>query len=274
MFLLGVILSSIFFFLAAVPLRLVRIQAGRPIFLMLSVITVAAMIYFQLNSWAVGFAILCTCIGLYAEIEVLNISVFFSALVAILTPFASLMLVLGILAKTNNTTIYALLQTHFDVIFKELATIYPQELLEQITNYIPALSLISLMFVVFFSLAFDPSLMKSRNRREWRDFALPGFVVWILIAGLAMSFAVANIPFWTGFAKNLVMIVMAGYFFQGLSVVQAYMNHYKLSYFWRFIILVLVFTQFFPILSILGLSDYWLEYRNRLGRSKMNFAGR
>lgn len=273
LFLLGAILSGIFFFLAAVPLRSARLNTGRMFFLLLTVLISSLMFFAGFYSWGLGFSVLCICIGLYAEIERLNISMFFSALVSILTPFLMLLLTLGFLAKSTHTTIDQLLMTHFDVIFRELSSVYPQSVVDQIKYYLPALSLISLMFVIFFSLAFDPSLARSRNRREWREFTLPNISIWLLILFLAGAVTI-KLTFWKILVMNLIIVLMAGYFFQGLAVIQFYMNYYRVGYFWRFLTFALIFTQFFPIISILGLSDYWLEYRKRVGQSKMNFSGR
>lgn len=169
-------------------------------------------------------------------------------------------------------TIVALLSQELQPGIEAMKSVSPTLSLEKVIFYMPAGVIVMLMLVLFVALTFDSSLHKKRHRLEWRVFSLPSPLIWILIASLAGSF----------FAKgslsvlfaNILAVSMAAYFFQGVAVMQFMLRHFAVASFWRVLLYVVFFTQLFPLICFLGVSDYWVDYRQRLTKLKTTLIGR
>lgn len=102
-----------------------------------------------------------------------------------------------------------------------------------------------------------------------KDFRLPDVFVWLTIAALLGSFAKTDVRWAQVVGMNLLNICVLLYFFQGLAVIVRFFDVMKVSPFWRTVWLVLMVLQLFLVVSIIGLIDYWMDFRHRLkGKSE------
>jgi uncharacterized protein YybS (DUF2232 family) len=67
-------------------------------------------------------------------------------------------------------------------------------------------------------------------------------------------------------------VVVMLYFFQGLAVVVSYLEAKKVGQLWRGLCYLLVFTQLFLGVAVLGFVDLWFGFRNRKKTDKSAVA--
>jgi uncharacterized protein YybS (DUF2232 family) len=139
---------------------------------------------------------------------------------------------------------------------------------------LPALVFLSLAFVVLVNILFLCRRFPERraqwlslaNLREWKG---PEPLVWVLIAS-GFSLFVPGLEVAYPVALNLLLIIGACYFAQGLAVIAYFFHKNNVPRFLRGITYVLiVFQQIFTLLVVgLGLFDLWGNFR-RLGKDNL-----
>jgi Predicted membrane protein (DUF2232). len=136
---------------------------------------------------------------------------------------------------------------------------------EAIPRVLPGL----LMMIVVFTVWLNMVLINSLNGRltktapwgHYTTWRLPEYLVWVLIgASIAMLFG-------TGWLQNaggwLVMIASLLYSFQGLAVLIALFERWRVPPFIQIVLYVVVFLQTYGmlLLAVLGLIDVWYDFR-------------
>ncbi len=101
-------------------------------------------------------------------------------------------------------------------------------------------------------------------------FKLPDSFIWIAMISFLFSFLDIGQKDLSLIATNIVNIMVVLYFFQGLAVVEAFFTALKLGFFIRFITYVVFLIQLFFLVAGIGLIDYWLEFRKRFIRIRLN----
>lgn len=94
-------------------------------------------------------------------------------------------------------------------------------------------------------------------------FRVPDLVIWILLAGLLLSFVKLGSPEAKVLGINLTILCLGAYFFQGLAVLEAGFEAFNVYPIVRLLLYVFVVAQLFFLLSILGLIDFWLDFRKK-----------
>lgn len=131
-------------------------------------------------------------------------------------------------------------------------------------------------FVVLMMVALALLLVMEPRLKEWaglekgtslqylKEFRLPDVFVWITIASLLGSFVQTEYKWIQVLSMNLLNICVLLYFFQGMAVVIYIFDWMKMSPFWRTLWLVLMVIQLFLMVSVIGIIDYWMDFRHRL----------
>lgn len=99
------------------------------------------------------------------------------------------------------------------------------------------------------------------SRTPFREFRTPPLLVWLLIAaGFAMLFPS---PLVTTPALNLLVILGVLYFLQGLAVVLTQVERMKFGGTLKVLLAIILLTQPYlaVIVAIIGIFDYWGEFR-------------
>lgn len=148
------------------------------------------------------------------------------------------------------------------------------QIVETLLQLLPALLLLSFAFIVLINVLFLCRRYPAR-RAEWlalahlREWKSPDALVWgLIVCGFSLFFpalgAIQVIAF------NLLLVICAYYFAQGLAVIGFFFHKNKVPRFLRGLTYVLiVFQQIFTLLVIgLGLFDLWGDFR-RLGKDNL-----
>lgn len=148
------------------------------------------------------------------------------------------------------------------------------QIVEMMLRLLPALLLLSFAFIVLINILYVGRRFPE-SRSQWfslenlREWKAPEPLVWGLIAcGFALFVPIS--PLITAVALNLLLVIGACYFAQGLAVIAYFFNKNNVPRFLRGLTYVLiVFQQIFTLLVVgLGLFDLWGDFR-RLGKDKL-----
>lgn len=148
------------------------------------------------------------------------------------------------------------------------------QIVEMMLRLLPALLLLSFAFIVLINILYLGRRFPER-RGEWfslpnlREWKTPEPLVWGLIAcGFILFLPGAGLL--GAVALNLLVVIGACYFAQGLAVIAYFFNKNNVPRFLRGLTYVLIiFQQIFTLLVVgLGLFDLWGDFR-RLGKDKL-----
>jgi len=145
------------------------------------------------------------------------------------------------------------------------------QIVDMMLQILPALLLLSFAFIVLINILYIGRRFPERRRhwfaleylREWKG---PEALVWGLIA-CGFSLFIADLGTLRVVALNLLLVIGAIYFAQGLAVIGFFFHKNNVPRFLRGLTYVLiVFQQIFTLLVVgLGLFDLWGNFR-RLGK--------
>lgn len=101
------------------------------------------------------------------------------------------------------------------------------------------------------------------------DFKVPDALVILFILSFLMSFLQIGQPRLNTVALNLLQFLIGLYFFQGLAVLESSFLIFRVDPFIKMILYILIVAQLFFLLSLVGLADFWLDFRLRLRNWKL-----
>jgi uncharacterized protein YybS (DUF2232 family) len=142
-------------------------------------------------------------------------------------------------------------------------------------QFLPGLLFVGLALTVLVNIVFlcrrfparRAQWLSAENFREWKA---PEPLVWGLIACGFVIF-IPGLQFLRIFAFNILLVIGAAYFIQGLAVIAYFFHKNNVPRFLRGLTYVLIaFEQIFTLLVVgLGLFDLWGDFR-RLGKNNLN----
>lgn len=265
------LLTSVTFLLGALPLRMLQTQT-RPL-LLAAVNGFVIAGFMAMGQWYFGFAqltvyVLMASFG-YFERN-LKLSLFAASARAVLATIAVVSAALAVYFQFSPTGQLEVLRETIEV---SLIKFMPPEqsslAVERIMGQIPSLAVVLIMSSLAVSLVFEKPAAKAMRlmpSKRWtlKSFRTPDGFVWLFVASLLFGFLDMNQPQVQQIAMNVLNVVMACYFFQGLAVVSVAFEQMKTGRFWRAIWYTLLLFQFSIFVGLIGLMDYWWDFRQRL----------
>ncbi len=141
--------------------------------------------------------------------------------------------------------------------------------LESVVKQLPSILFTALGIAMWLAILFDRrfrgvSKLFRPEEDPFLNTRLPDGLVWLVIVALLFSFVKTPINWGQEVALNLLNVILLLYFFQGLSIVALAFTRYRLGPFIKAFLYVVFVTQLFLFVSILGILDYWLNFRGRI----------
>jgi hypothetical protein len=263
---LGVILSYAFVFLAALPIRYLRLNFGRKVFIASSVACGSGLVMFGLWQWAIVYLSISILIGLYRELEECRVSIFAAGAWAVGLTALSSSLILLAYTKLSGLGIKGFLLEKASPIYEQMKDMprFQETSINTFLWYLPSGLVITLMLVLFVSLTVGRHTLHNEDSSAGLvQFRLPDWMIWFFIGALGLSFIPQEPYLAVHLALNLLVITLGAYFFQGLAVFTFFLDQLKIYGLWRLLAFFLVFFQMFIFISGLGILDYWFDFRSR-----------
>lgn len=135
---------------------------------------------------------------------------------------------------------------------------------------VPSLVVVVLTLGLFMALLFQRrmAVLNGGHRgpvHRLNRFAVPDAFIWVFILSVAGAF-LAKGGWLQPLAINALNITAVVLFLQGLAVVASYFEYFKVGWFWQMLLLLVLVTQLFILVSLVGLVDYWMDFRSRLAK--------
>lgn len=215
-------------------------------------------------------------IGVYCEVEDHGSSTFSAGLVSILASLGVGGIAVGGWLYQSHTGLMKELRAAVDPMTAQVAQLNPSlhVTTDSIVQGLPSGTLVMLMLTLSLAAICEPSLVnlfKLRRanyliRAKLTQFQAPDFVVWILIGSAFVAFFKHGQAAVAYGATQALYVLATIYFFQGLAVVVQAFRAFRVSPFWQILWYTMIVLQLFLFVSVLGLVDYWLDFRLRLAR--------
>jgi hypothetical protein len=272
---LGFILSVLTVVLGTIPMRIVYKHWGRLVFWMIYMTFIGLLIVTGNFAPAAVLAAMTFLVGFYGEAELHHgAGVFGAGATAVFATGGLTAAGTAVWAHYANVNILAMA--------KEFAKMAAAKVLQvnanvEINSDVLAYQVPSFI-VVAMILALAASLIWERRAEIWfrtprpvqgrclTDFRVPDALVWLAIAAGIGAFIDHGRPALETLSLNVLNVVAAVYFFQGMAVIGSAFRLYKVASFWQTLWFLILFLQLFPLVSCIGFTDIWIDYRSRLVR--------
>ena len=183
------------------------------------------------------------------------------------------------LHRSLNENLMAALRVHEKMGFPQDSLDLLKERIPQVVQttlqFLPSVLFVGLSLTVLINIVFlcrrfparRAQWLSTENFREWKG---PEPMVWVLIACGFVIF-IPGLQFLRIFAFNILLVIGAAYFIQGLAIIAYFFHKNNVPRFLRGVTYVLIaFEQIFTLLVVgLGLFDLWGDFR-RLGKNNLN----
>ncbi|MEA2040456.1 MAG: YybS family protein [Thermodesulfobacteriota bacterium] len=144
--------------------------------------------------------------------------------------------------------------------------VYGKAFMDIISRIYPSLMIIGAGFTVWLNVVVAKPLFRMRNLEypefvpmdQWRA---PDNLIWgLIVSGFALFLASGSIQV---LAINVMIVMMAVYFFHGLSIVLFFFSKYYVPSWIRIGVYCLIIIQqlFLVILILAGIFDQWIDFR-------------
>lgn len=283
----AVIMTGLTYILGAVSLKALRRKFGRIGYWGISTALSAVFFALSLKMFAIAFFSLVVLIGVFSELEEmgfsLKISAFFALTInALLSSGAMVFWIYSTGPKWSQQVLATL-----EAMLKPLAEINPHI---QIKHYelmlvIPSVVLILWIAAIYLAILLESKLVsedvattttaadqpKLSMRRQLVELKMPDAIVWIFTASLLGTFGGFGNQYVEAVAANVLNVCTMLFFLQGIAVVAKFFEKLRISAFWQTLLMVLVVLYLFLFVSLIGLTDYWLDYRSRMAKRTEEF---
>lgn len=107
---------------------------------------------------------------------------------------------------------------------------------------------------------------------ELTGWKVPDSFVWIALVSAGGAFFEFE-PAWLHWvAVNVFNLAVMLYFFQGLAIIVNFFVVKKVSYLWRTVAYLFIFSQLFLMVAFLGYVDLWMDFRGKAKTDKSAVA--
>ena len=268
----AVVLTALTYVLGATPLKVLRERLGRPAYWLTGVSLSAAMFAApaaSVQGLGLAFLSLVVLVGTFAELEETGLSlaasVLFTLLINGLVVGGVFALWIFLFGPGWTLAVQSLLEDGF----KPVAELNPNLQLNyaSILGQLPSIVLILWLGALYLALLLEGRLGGTKTyRTQLAEFRLPDAGVWVFIAALLGAFAHVPIPGVSVVSNNVLNVCLLLFFFQGIAVVARYLGSLRLGVLPRTLLLMLVVLHLFWFVSLIGLTDYWLDFRARIAK--------
>lgn len=269
----SLVLTGLTGLFGAVPLRGLRVVAGAWFYW---VFVLASSLGFLTLKWsflALAFLFLALVVGLYTEFEERDLNLGSASVASILVTALFGGGVFAFWLSQRGGGWKAELLALIEARMSEVPTLFGRLQIEasDVLRQAPSLFVIFLILALFFSLIFQRRLLAAAGFNQHRklklsELTLPEPTIWFFLLGLGMAFLGPKESWISTAGTNLLNVMVLGYFFQGLAVLVRSMDLFKMGWVAKLIAVLVIASQLLPLVSVIGLSDYWMDWRAKLSR--------
>lgn len=267
----AVMMTALTYVLGAVGLKVLRREAGRWFYWSFGSVLTGILFGAMLKPLALAFVSLVVLVGVFSELEELGLGVlisgFFTLVINALCSAGAFALWVSMTGPKWSQQIQETLESTL----KPLIELNPKLQINyfDLMLQLPSVLLILWMGAIYFAVLLESRLTPVKSaglKGQLAGIRLPDPVIWLFIGALLGAFG--------GFAKapveavsvNVLNVCFMLFFLQGIAVVGRFFETLRMGWFWQVVFMVLIVVHLFLFVSLLGLSDYWVDFRTRMAK--------
>lgn len=275
---LSILLSMLTVIFGAPLLRVLRQAYGPLAFWILGLFATGVAWLLNAQPLALFLGSIWMTLGAYMELEQRGIGWWISGLLSV--SVGSMATGLGIFGafKKNGINTYAEVQKLAEQFSQQVQNMNPAVKLDPaiLVQQIPSAVVIVLILALGVGLIFERRVFswlnlpreKTASQLKLLEYRVPDYVIWIAMIAFLLTMVSFGGKATAVLAVNIVNVCIVLYFFQGLAVLEVFLNSMKAGVFTRVLTYIILVGQMLLVLSIVGLIDYWVDFRGRI--RKMN----
>ncbi|MGZ3744323.1 MAG: DUF2232 domain-containing protein [Pseudobdellovibrionaceae bacterium] len=279
-FSLSVLLSLLTVVCGAPLMRVLRITYGAVTYWLLGIVAIVIFWFIDVPALSVFVGSIWMTLGIYVELERKGLRWAISALIGIIA--GCLFFIGAALINLEKLGVYNLAAAETLVkqfITDKVFTVNPGLQLDAsvLVQLIPSVVVTILVVSLGVGLIFEKrvfSWLKLPRERvasqlKLLEFRVPDFVIWIAMVAFLLTMENFHVKALEILGMNIVNVVTVLYFFQGLAILEVSLRSFKAGALLRTGIYIILVGQLFPVMSAVGLIDYWVDFRRRLTKMRL-----
>lgn len=280
LFISGSCLTLLTPFLGAPFLRILQNVYGSAAYWLMGVVATAVVALGMPGTMALLAASVWLCIGLFGEFEKRGHGRFWAGMLAIAVATLLSWLAPGVLKNQFGVDVGPGVEESLQALVKQIENNPEQKawmetmgfqneaLLGQVPSMLALVYLICLAFALMLAqriaAVFRVRYERIAGTPRLLEFRVPDGVSVVLILSFLFSFLKIDVPGVNTVALNLLQFLVGLYFFQGLAVLETSFLLLRIDPILKLIVYIFIVAQLFFLLSLVGLADFWLDFRKRL----------
>lgn len=228
---------------------------------------------------AISLASVTLLVGIFSEIYRRNNSMFIAGAPALAVSSVVTVAATQQWLIIKGTSLSVRLNEQIQIVLKQAQSVNsaikldPEQLIGQAPSVLVSMLIMSLALALILEgpvarlFKFDTDLAE---RIGLLNFKLPDSYIWIAMFSFLFSFLNVGNKGLMIAATNIVNVMVVLYFFQGLAVVEAFFTALRFGFFIRFMTYVVFLIQLFFLVAAIGVIDFWVEFRKRFIRIRLN----
>ncbi|MBV2169908.1 MAG: YybS family protein [Bdellovibrio sp.] len=271
---LSILLSMLTVVLGAPLLRVLRKAYGPRAFWILGLLATGAAWLLNAQPLALFLGSIWMTLGAYMEMEQRGFGWWISGLLSV--ALGSLAAGLGLFGafRKNGINTYAEVQRLAEQFSQRVQDMNPVVKLDPaiLVQQIPSAIVIVLVLALGLGLIFERRVFswlnlpreKIASQLKLLEYRVPDYVIWVAMIAFLLTMVSFGGKAIAILAVNIVNVVIVLYFFQGLAVLEVFLNSIRAGVFMRVLTYIILVGQLLLLLSIVGLIDYWVDFRGRI----------
>ncbi|KYG69001.1 hypothetical protein AZI87_07185 [Bdellovibrio bacteriovorus] len=275
---LSILLSMLTVVMGAPLLRVLRKAYGPLAFWILGLVATGAAWLLNAQPLALFLGSVWMTLGAYMELEQKGVGWWISGLASVAIGSAAAGLGLFGALQKNGINTYAEVQKLMEQFSAQVQKMNPAVKLDPaiLVQQIPSAIVILLIITLGVGLIFERRVFswlnlpreKIASQLKLLEYRVPDFVIWVAMTAFLLTMVSFGGKATSILAVNIVNVVIVLYFFQGLAVLEVFLNSMKAGVFMRVLTYIILVGQLLLVLSVVGLIDYWVDFRARLNKVK------
>jgi len=276
---LSILLSMLTVVFGAPLLRVLRKAYGPWAFWILGLLVTGAAWLLNAQPLALFMGSVWMTLGAYNEMEQKGLGWWLSGILSVLLGTGAAGASIYGAFKVNGINTYAEVQGLVEQFTAQVQQMNPAVKLDAsvILQQVPSAIAIILILALGVGLIFERRVFswlnlpreKIASQLKLLEYRVPDFFIWVAMTAFLLTMVSFGGKAIGILAVNIVNVALVLYFFQGLAVLEVLLSSMRAGTFTRILMYIILVGQLVLILSIVGLIDYWLDFRTRIRRMKV-----
>lgn len=279
MVMLSILGSALPFILVAPVIRVAYKNYSRVTFWMAFSCAIAFLVLVGWVPIAISLMSITIMVGLFSEIFEKFKKLFIAGFIALVVSSLATVFATQQWLIYKGTTLVARLHEQIQMVLKQahqmnsIAKLDPELLIGQAPSVLASLLILSLALALMFESSVTKLMkfpMEKVESLSLLSFKLPDGFIWVAMISFLFSFIDLGSKPLSITATNIVNVMVVFYFLQGLAVIETFFVALRFGFFIRFMTYVVFLIQLFFLVAAIGLIDFWVEFRKRFVRIRLN----